>query len=165
MKIGANLQSVLDAREVAPEEVREALGWDQETLAQVLSDRLSPRISELLRLATFLGVGISRLLTGEEEPVRKALRTRKGERVGATRRGFLHYESLAHSFAGRRLEPFVIDLNRGGAEGVEVSRHPGEEFLFVLSGELLVTVEGEPYRLAEGVPSTSTRSCRTRFSP
>lgn len=150
MKIGSNLQAVIEAKGVPLESVREALGWDQETLSRVLSDRLSPGISELLRLATFLGVGISRLLGGEEHPGGKAVKTRRDERVGVDRKEFLHYESLASAFGGRHLEPFVVDLYRGSQSELDVSRHPGEEFLFVLSGELRVTVDGEAYHLEEG---------------
>ena len=57
MKIGRNLQAVIEVKDVPKESVREALGWDDETLERVLADQLSPGISELLRLATFLGVG------------------------------------------------------------------------------------------------------------
>lgn len=150
MKIGPNLQAVVEAKGVPMESVREALGWDPETLARVLSDRLSPGISELLRLATFLGVGISSLLYGREQSEKRAIKTGKNERVGVTRKDFLHYESLAPAFAGRHLEPFVVDLYHGGGAEIDVSRHPGEEFLFVLSGELQVTVDGEVYRLEAG---------------
>lgn len=150
MKIGGNLQAVIDAKQVPKESVREALGWDPETLALVLTDQLSPRISELLRLATFLGVGISSLLYGQEQSEKRAIKTGKNERVGVTRRDFLHYESLAPAFAGRHLEPFVIDLYHGSEPQIEVSRHPGEEFFFILSGELQVTVDGEVYQLEAG---------------
>ena len=149
MNIGANLRAVLAAKGVGQEEVREALGWDADTMDRVLSDRLSPGISELLRLATWLGVGISRLLGEEEERARRVVKTGRGERVGVDRREFLHYESLAHAFAGRHIEPFVVDLYRAQAPP-EVSRHPGEEFLFVLSGTLQVTVDGEVFHLEEG---------------
>lgn len=150
MKIGANLRAVLAEKGVPPESVAEGLGWDPETLREVLEDRLSPRISELLRLATLLGVGIPRLLEGEEPSGKRALKTGKGERVRVERRHALGYESLAPAFAGRHLEPFVVDLYREDAAQAEVSRHPGEEFLFVMGGEIEVTVGGEAYRLEEG---------------
>lgn len=150
MRIGANLQAVVEAKGIAMESVREALGWDPETLSRVLSDRLSPGISELLRLATFLGVGISRLLGGEEQPGKKAVKTGGRERVGVDRKDFLHYESLAPAFAGRHLEPFVVEVYRGSMAEPDVSRHPGEEFLFVLDGEVNVTVDGEGYCLEAG---------------
>ena len=150
MKIGRNLQDVVAAKGVPMEGVREALGWDPDTLASVLAGELAPSISELLRLATLLGVGISRLLYGQDQSEKRAIKTSKNERVGVTRRDFLHYESLAPAYAGRHLEPFVVDVYRDSATELEVSRHPGEEFLFVLDGELQVTVGGESYRLATG---------------
>ena len=150
MKIGTNLRAVMEAREVSAQSVREALGWDEETFSRVLSDRLSPGISELLRLATFLGVGISRLLGGEEQAGKRVIKTGRDKRVGVDRKDFLHYESLAHAFAGRHLEPFVVDIYSGSQCELDVSRHSGEEFLFVLSGELKVSVDGEEYRLEEG---------------
>jgi phosphate butyryltransferase len=150
MKIGRNLQDVIAAKDVPVEVVREALGWDAQTLASVFAEELAPSISELLRLATVLGVGISRLLYGQEQSDKKAIKTSKNERVGVTRRDFLHYESLAPAYAGRHLEPFVVDVYRDAGTELDVSRHPGEEFLFVLSGELQVTVGSEVYRLESG---------------
>lgn len=150
MKIGANLAAVIEARGISRDSVEEALGWDEETFSRILADQLSPGISELLRLATFLGVGISRLLGGEEQPGKKVVKTGKGERLGVDRKEYLHYETLAAAFAGRHLEPFVVDVYHGTCSQPDVSRHGGEEFLFVLSGELEVTVDGEAYRLEAG---------------
>jgi len=150
MKIGRNLQKAMTDKEVSAEGLREALGWDRQTLASVLADQLAPSISELLRLATFLGVGISSLLYGKEQSGKRAIKTSKNERVGVDRRDFCTTRAWRPPNAGRHLEPFVVDVyGRSGTE-VDVSRHPGEEFLFVQSGELQVTVGGEAYRLEAG---------------
>lgn len=150
MKIGGNLKEVLEAKGVPVETVRQALGWNRTTLESVLADELAPSISELLRIATLLGVGIARLIYGEDQVEQKAVKTRKNERIGVSRRDFLHYESLAPAFAGRHLEPFVVEIFRDQSQQLDVSRHPGEEFLFVLEGELEVTVGGEAFRLEPG---------------
>lgn len=150
MKIGRHLKEVLEVKGVSLESVAQALNWNRGTLESVLADQLAPSISELLRLATLLGVGISRLLYGKDQVEQKALKTSKNERVGVTRRDFLHYESLAPAFAGRHLEPFIVDIYQEKSQELDVSRHPGEEFLFVLDGELEVTVGDTPYRLEPG---------------
>jgi phosphate butyryltransferase len=151
MKIGRNLQEVIAEKGLSVSAVREALGWDPATLESVLAEELAPSISELLRLATFLGVGISRLLNGQEQSKKRAIKTSKNERVVVARKDFLRYESLAPAFAGRHLEPFVVDIfQERGTEELDVSRHLGEEFLFMLQGELQVTVGAESYRLETG---------------
>lgn len=150
MKIGRNLQELVAAKEVPMEGLRVSLGWNRQTLQSVLDDELAPSISELLRLATLLGVGISRLISGKDQSEKKAIKTSKNERVGVTRKDFLQYESLAPAFAGRHLEPFVVEIYRERTTELDVSRHPGEEFLFVMEGELQVTVGGDTYRLEAG---------------
>jgi phosphate butyryltransferase len=150
MKIGRNLQEVISAKGMSVEDVRQALGWNRKTLESVLTEELAPSISELLRLATFLGVGISRLINGQEQSKKRAIKTSKNERVVVARRDFLRYESLAPAFAGRHLEPFVVDIFQDCDTELDVSRHLGEEFLFVLEGELQVTVGAESYRLETG---------------
>jgi phosphate butyryltransferase len=150
MKIGRNLQEVMAHKGVPAESVRQALAWNSATWESVLADQLAPSISELLRLATVLGVGISRLINGQDQTEKRAVKTSKFERVGVNRRDFLHYESLAASFAGRHLEPFVVDIFQDKSQNLDVSRHPGEEFLFVLEGELQVTVGDELHRLEAG---------------
>ncbi|GFO70499.1 hypothetical protein GMLC_40780 [Geomonas limicola] len=150
MKIGRHLKELLEIKGVSLESVAQALTWNRGTLESVLADELAPSISELLRLATLLGVGISRLLYGQDQVEQKALKTSKNERVGVTRRDFLHYESLAPAFAGRHLEPFIVDIFQEKSQELDVSRHPGEEFLFVLEGELEVTVGETAYRLEPG---------------
>ncbi|MBF0530911.1 MAG: cupin domain-containing protein [Deltaproteobacteria bacterium] len=150
MKIGRNLQEIIKHKEVDPEAVREALGWDQDTLDKVLNDDLSPGVSELLRLANLLGVDISTIIHGKEYTERKAIKTTKSERVGVKRKGYLRYESLAPSFVGRHLEPFVVDIFPDKEEELDVSRHQGEEFIYVLSGHLRIMVNDEKYELEPG---------------
>lgn len=150
MKIGHNLKEVFAENGVPMEGVRIAMGWNSQMLQSVLDDELAPSISELLRLATLLGVGISRLIYGQEQSARKAIKTGKDERVRVSRKDFMHYESLAPAYAGRHMEPFVVEISKDREMELDVSRHPGEEFLFVLDGELQVTVKGEVYRLETG---------------
>ena len=48
------------------------------------------------------------------------------------------------------MEPFIIDINRTEETGYELSSHEGEEFMYVLEGEILVRYGKEVYHLSEG---------------
>lgn len=48
------------------------------------------------------------------------------------------------------MEPFLIDVHPAGEEQCAPSSHEGEEFIYVLSGEIEVSYGQERYRLSEG---------------
>ena len=150
MRIGKHLQALMANKGIAAESVRRRMGWDEKTLENVLNDAVSPGVSELLALAGLLGVDIAGLLYGREYQQRKAVKTAGNERVGVDRKDYLHYESLAPAYVGRHLEPFVVDIYHKQEAELEVSRHPGEEFFYVLSGHIRATVDGEVYDLEAG---------------
>ncbi len=150
MKIGRNMQALILKKGIDAEQLRAAMGWDEETLNRVLSDRLSPGISEMLRLASLLGLDISSLLFGRESTEHRAIKTTPQERARVNRRNLMQYESLAPAYTGRHMEPFVVDLYRDEEGLADISRHSGEEFLFLMSGRVQVTVGGQEYELEPG---------------
>jgi uncharacterized cupin superfamily protein len=48
------------------------------------------------------------------------------------------------------MEPFLIDIHPGSAQGVQQSTHEGEEFVYVLTGEVEITYGKDMYRLKAG---------------
>jgi quercetin dioxygenase-like cupin family protein len=64
-----------------------------------------------------------------------------------TRYGYA-YESLAARKKDRKMEPFIVTLLPAAAD--ELSTHDGQEFIYVLEGEMEVTVEDTREVLAPG---------------
>ncbi|MDR5698343.1 helix-turn-helix domain-containing protein [Agromyces aerolatus] len=60
-----------------------------------------------------------------------------------------HYEMLSARVPGLTLEPMLVYIEPGGRKE-EPSAHKGEEFAYVLEGELLYEVDGVEYRLTAG---------------
>ncbi len=58
------------------------------------------------------------------------------------------YARLGHSFDGRLLEPLFVTYPPSYRS--EFSSHDGEEFYYVLNGQLAVNLDGETYKLNEG---------------
>jgi quercetin dioxygenase-like cupin family protein len=48
------------------------------------------------------------------------------------------YESLGHQKQNRQMEPFLVTLKPGKSAQVEPNQHVGEEFIFVLEGQVNV---------------------------
>jgi quercetin dioxygenase-like cupin family protein len=48
------------------------------------------------------------------------------------------------------MEPFLIDIHPASAQAPRLSSHDGEEFIYVLSGEVEITHGRDMYRLRTG---------------
>ena len=48
------------------------------------------------------------------------------------------------------MEPFIIDINPNEDNSYKLSAHEGEEFIFVMSGDVEVVYGKETYHLKEG---------------
>ena len=60
------------------------------------------------------------------------------------------YHSLARQKAGRSMEPFIIDIQPAREQSFKLSAHEGEEFIYVMSGEVEIAYGKEKYVLKEG---------------
>ena len=60
------------------------------------------------------------------------------------------YHPLAKQKAGRHMEPFIIDINPDEEKEFHLSAHEGEEFIYVMSGEVNIAYGKTTYTLREG---------------
>jgi quercetin dioxygenase-like cupin family protein len=72
-----------------------------------------------------------------------------GEHTAEYISGKRTYRMLSQRASGLLLEPMLTSIAPGGAVG-EMEAHKGEEFAYVLRGELSYTVDGVEYRLRAG---------------
>ena len=93
----------------------------------------------------------------EEETGKRAVVVRKNERKQIFRRihedpskvGY-YYESLAYPKADKHMEPFQVQFEIKGKEDLIFFTHKGEEFVFVLEGQLEFNYEDEIFMLEPG---------------
>ena len=84
--------------------------------------------------------------------------------------GALSFYSLAQGKTGRSMEPFIVDLRPVAGSEVGLSTHEGEEFIYVLQGDVEIRYGSETLRLAPGdsiyydsiVPHRVSSSSRAR---
>ncbi len=62
----------------------------------------------------------------------------------------LDFYGLAQNKADRHMEPFIIDINPASEEEVKLSTHEGEEFIYVLEGEVEIRYGKDTYELNVG---------------
>lgn len=126
------------------------------TLSKVEHDRLSLTYDKLVTISERLGVPLAELLadgrSAERGPVlgRKSIGTVNTSLAIETPNYDYYY--LSPELRDKRMIPIVSRIKaRSLAEFGELIRHPGEEFIYVLEGEVEVHSEYyEPFRLTTG---------------
>jgi len=76
------------------------------------------------------------------------LAEQSGSTVGLIER--LEFFSLASDKSDRHMEPFLIDVHPPTSEDCKLSSHEGEEFIYVLAGQIDVVYGKERYTFQAG---------------
>ena len=104
---------------------------------------VSPSLGTIIKLARALGVKVGDFL-GETEGEPFTI-VRKDERKNVSRfaskdgvKYGYSYESLGFDKKDRHMEPFIVTLEPATVKTSKTSVHEGEEFIFVLEGEMEV---------------------------
>ncbi len=140
---GQRLRSSREAMGFTLDELSEKTGIDRDVLAQVESGETLLPLGQLIKLTNTLSLKMADAIAEglEAFTIVRADRRKAFKRFGQARQttyGY-EYESLAPGKKDRKMEPFIVTLHPG-ASG-EPSTHEGQEFIFVLEGEMEAFVE------------------------
>jgi transcriptional regulator with XRE-family HTH domain len=141
--LGDRIRRVREMRGLTVSDLSSRTGIDIDTLGRIESSKLVPALGQLVRLGKALDMKMGYFISpGIDKPMTVVC---KHERLLVSRygeaRSMLYgysYESLAPDKANRLMEPFIITLVPTDTE--EFSTHAGQEFLYVLEGEIKVQV-------------------------
>jgi len=141
--LGDRIRRVREMRGLTVKDLSSRTGIDIDILERTESGETIPALGQLVRLGRaldmkmgyFVSPGIEKSMTVVRKDERRPI-SRYGE-TKSMQYGYF-YESLAPEKADRLMEPFIVTLVPTAAE--ELSTHAGQEFLYVLEGEMKVQV-------------------------
>ena len=156
--VGAKIKGIRETKNLSIEEIAERSGLTVEQINSIENDVNLPSLGPLIKIARALGVRLGTFMDDNDAlgPVvcRAADRERNSSisfSNGATdARKHMEYHPLAQQKAGRHMEPFVIDINPEENPEFKLSAHEGEEFIYVMNGEVEIEYGKEKYLLKEG---------------
>ena len=154
--VGAKIRSFRQTKNISVEDIAERSGLSVEQIQSIENESNLPSLGPLIKVARALGVRLGTFLDDNDELGPAVCRAADRERDhsisfsndAADARKNMEYHSLAKHKAGRHMEPFVIDINP--TEEQQLSAHEGEEFIYVMQGELEIAYGRETYLLHEG---------------
>lgn len=145
--LGTKIRSLRQHRSLTLEEVATNAGISTPFLSQIERGLARPSVSTLMAIARVLGVKIQYLLDAPREE-RYVARGRQ-----LTFFGFAdadnRFARLTQVIEGSRMEALLVRIP-AGQKLDEISARAGEQFWYVLSGAVTLTLEGETYVFREG---------------
>jgi quercetin dioxygenase-like cupin family protein len=152
-QIGGRVQRIRKERGLSISQLSQLTGFDQEMLRRIESGDVCPQLGTVIKLSKALDSALQRMISSEgqlpyvvtrQNEYKKITRstTQKGQRAAYT------YMSLAPEVKGRHMEPLIVDLE--ALPDDEPSVHEGDEFIYVLQGNVRLDIGDDHFELNPG---------------
>ena len=156
--VGAKIKGIRETKNLSIEEIAERSGLTVEQIESIETDQNLPSLGPLIKIARALGVRLGTFMDDNDDLgpiVTRAADREKDSSISFSNdatdaRKHMEYHPLAQQKAGRHMEPFVIDINPEENPNFQLSDHEGEEFIYVMQGEVEIVYGKETYKLGEG---------------
>jgi len=141
LTIGEKIRDLREKRGFSLQDMANRTGYSSAILSQIENHMVSPPLGALIKLAKALEVKVGTFFG--DEPRESYAIVRKDERRNisrfASKEGVNYgysYESLGFDKKDRHMEPFLVSLEPATVKSEKLSTHEGEEFIFILEGEM-----------------------------
>ena len=143
--LGERIAEIRKTYSISREDLSERSGVSSDLIAKIEDDGHIPDLAPLIKISRGLGVRLGTLLDDHEQlgPVicragdaAGTTRFKTGLPDGAVEAGHhgMSFNALAADKTGRHMEPFIVTIEPDAQQ--EKSTHEGEEFIYVLEGNL-----------------------------
>jgi len=156
-RIGTKLTTLREALQLSREELAERCDCDATVIAGLEDGQLAPSLAPLIKITRALGVRLGTLLDDDTHVGPVVTRKDAAEEVARLKSletssdaGVLDFFSLAEGKTSRHMEPFMIAVNPGEDVHHALSSHEGEEFVYVLNGQIEVEYGKDLYVMSPG---------------
>lgn len=150
--LGQHLRGLRKMHDLSLERLAGRCGLSVGALSQIERGITSPTMRSLRRLSEVFNVPMSQLFhEGEYPPVEELGRIvrAEGRRVLSLNTSGVKKELLTPSVSST-LEIYLVTIAPGGSSGPEPYTHKGEEGGYVVSGEMMLTIEEKDFHLKTG---------------
>lgn len=150
-QIGERLKGLREVLNVPIEEVAELCGISVDFYKKIEAGKADPSVYRLMKISRRYGISLDVLLFGEEPRMNEYFVTRANKGLTVSNSNDYKYQSLGSGFRHRKAEPFLVQLNPlPEGKNHHKNIHEGQEFDYVMSGVLEVTLEGKVLTLEAG---------------
>ena len=151
--IGQKIRTLRQNKNLGLVQLGEHTGLSSGMLSKIERGQLFPTLPTLLRIALVFGVGLEHFFIDLKDVpakavVRKKDRLRLPDRPGKESPSYF-FESLDFPVVDRKMEAYYAEFE-SQSEPTEPHKHAGAEIIYVIRGQLVVSIDGENTTLDEG---------------
>lgn len=143
---GAMVRQLREARQWSAEDLARKTGQTPDFISQLESDQLSPSVAFIMRMAKAMEVDPGTFLNKEEQAT---IRDRRAQAFYQRARNY-SYTTLTPEDENSHLRAFMVTIEPQLDHKPVAYKHEGEEFIFVMSGDLELTLGSKVQRYKSG---------------
>ena len=147
--IGMRLRMLREDMEISAEEMAKKLDVDVDTYNAYESGEMDFSFSFIYNAAEILGVDVLDLISGNAPTLSMCCMVKKGNGYSVKRQHDYDYKHLAYTFKNKKAEPFLVTITPDDNPPV-LHGHDGQEFNYLLSGEMTFYIGDISYELEAG---------------
>ncbi len=156
LNLGQKIRNLRQRKGMSLRATAEKASLSEPLLSQIEGEVVAPPVATLLKISKALEINIGYFFQDQEDE-KHAVIVPRNERKRVFRRihedpskvGY-YYESLAYPKSEKHMEPFHVTFEVKKKEDLIFFTHKGEEFIYVLDGQLEFNFENETYSLGAG---------------
>ncbi|WP_372773709.1 cupin domain-containing protein [Mangrovibacterium sp.] len=154
--LGSKIKRIRETQKLSLEGLAELSGLSADLIDKIEKEGVIPSLSPLLKIARAMGVRLGTFLDDSDHLGPVVVRGEdksKGVRFSSSDSGsreHLNFFSLAADKAGRNMEPFIVEIEPSEQSDYKLSTHEGEEFIYVLEGQIEINYGKDLFTLSAG---------------
>ena len=148
-EIGLRVASLREMCEISAHDMAAKLEISEDDYIAFEHGEYDFAISTLNNIALILGVDILDIISGESPRLSTCTVVKKGKGFVVNRNPGYEFSHLAYTFKDKKAEPFLVTIEPNGNPPV-MDEHEGQEFDYVLSGQMMLYIGDICYELSEG---------------
>lgn len=149
--IGPKIRQLRQQKSLSLQQLAERSGVSAAAIHKIERNNMVPTITTLMKLAGALNRSIGFLVSEEEDEDRPAVLIRSASRrpVFTSKKG-LRLEGISGPYGRFFIAGAAATIEAGASSGPRPMEHLGEELVYVLSGSLAFSVDGEDFVVRRG---------------
>jgi transcriptional regulator with XRE-family HTH domain len=149
LQIGDRIRLLRVSQKRTLQEIADNSDLSKSMISKIENNKTVPSVAALVKISKVLGTNISNLL--EHDGFLNAIvtsRQKAEENLTITDKGYSIFP-FASEYHEKKMQPFLFVARKGEVKPHQLS-HEGEEFIYILRGEMKMQVGEVEYHLKEG---------------